>query len=400
MVEVMSLEQTWRWFGPKDPLTLKEIKQTGAVGIVTALHHIPTGETWPIEQIMNRKQIIESKGLKWSVAESVPVHEDVKKKKGNCLQYISNYKESIRNLGQCGIDTICYHFMPVLDWSRTDLRFEFKDGSITTRFETSVLAAFDLFILRRPDAEKDYDQGQINKAKQYYDGMNESQKHKLIQTVLLGFPGSLEAYTLEEFKSALGEYREIGDNELRENLYDFMREIIPVAEESGVQMAIHPDDPPWSLLGLPRIVSNKQDVEQIISVVDSVANGITLCAGSLGASADNNLVEIAERFAGRINFIHLRNVARNNEGDFVEDNLFDGDIDIYAVMKALLLEQKRRMDEGRKDIRMPMRPDHGHLMLPDQARQGIYPGYSLFGRMRGLAELRGLEMGIRRSLEL
>lgn len=400
MVEVMSLEQTWRWFGPKDPLTLKEIKQTGAVGIVTALHHIPTGETWPIEQIMNRKQIIESKGLKWSVAESVPVHEDVKKKKGNYLQYIGNYKESIKNLGQCGVDTICYHFMPVLDWSRTDLRFEFKDGSITTRFETSVLAAFDLFILRRPDAEKDYDQGQINKAKQYYDSMNESQKHKLIQTVLLGFPGSLEAYTLEEFKSALGEYREIGDNELRENLYDFMREIIPVAEESGVQMAIHPDDPPWSLLGLPRIVSNKQDVEQIISVVDSVANGITLCAGSLGASADNNLVEIAERFAGRINFIHLRNVARNKEGDFVEDNLLDGDIDIYAVMKALLLEQKRRMDEGRKDIRMPMRPDHGHLMLPDQARQGIYPGYSLFGRMRGLAELRGLEMGIRRSLEL
>jgi mannonate dehydratase len=396
----MAFEETWRWFGPKDPITLKEIKQTGATGIVTALHHIPSGEIWTVDEIIKRKQMIESEGLQWSVAESVPVHENIKKRKENYRQLIENYQESIRNLGKSGIDTVCYNFMPILDWSRTDLHVEFKDGSITTKFEANVFATFDLFILRRPGAEKSYSEDQIKKAELYYRSIDETQKDQLIQTILLGLPGSLEAYTLEQFRTALHEYDAIGKKELRDNLLFFIREIIPVAEANGVLMAIHPDDPPFSLLGLPRVVSSKLDVEQILNTIDSPSNGLTLCTGSFGAGYKNDLVDISEKFAGRINFIHLRNVVRNENGDFLEDNHLDGDIDIYKVMRTLLLEQKRRVTEGRKDRRMPMRPDHGHLMIPDQQREGIYPGYSLFGRMRGLAELRGLELGIIRSLDL
>ena len=396
----MTFEQTWRWFGPKDPISLKEIKQTGATGIVTALHHIPTGEAWTVDEIIKRKQVIEAEGLKWSVAESIPVHEDIKKRKGDYRLYIENYKESIRNLGKCDIDIVCYNFMPVLDWSRTDLQVVFKDGSLTTKFEAKVMAAFDVFILKRPNAEKNYSEDQIKLAKQYFENLDEAQKEKLIDTVLLGFPGSGEAYTLEGLKSAIGEYDEIDDNELHENLYHFIKEIIPAAEESGVLMGIHPDDPPWPLLGLPRVVSNKQDVKQILNVVDSPFNGITLCTGSFGASYKNDLVDMANSFANRINFIHLRNVTSDKDNDFIEDNHLDGDVDMFGVMKALVIEQRRRLDEGRKDFRMPFRPDHGHLMIPDMNKKNVYPGYSLFGRMRGLAELRGLELGIRRSLGL
>jgi mannonate dehydratase len=396
----MGFEQTWRWFGPKDPVTLKEIKQTGATGIVTALHHIPAGEIWTIDEINKRRQFIEAEGLRWSVAESVPVHENIKKRKAHYMQLIHNYKESIKNLGTCGIDTVCYNFMPILDWSRTKLNVTFRDGSITTKFEAKVFAAFDLFILKRSEAEKSYTEEQIHKAEKYYKTLDEQQKEELIQTILLGLPGSLEAYTLNEFKSALHEYDKIGDTELRENLYYFIREMIPVAEESGVFLVIHADDPPWPLLGLPRVVSTKQDVEQILNAVDSPHNGLTLCTGSFGASIHNDLVDMAKCFAYRINFMHFRNVSRNSDGDFLEENHLDGDIDIYGVMKVLLIEQKRRADEGRKDLRMPFRPDHGHLMLPDMNREGIYPGYSLFGRMRGLAELRGLELGIIRSIGL
>ena len=396
----MAFEQTWRWFGQNDPITLKEIKQTGATGIVTALHQVPVGEIWHENEIMKRKQLIEAEGLTWSVVESVPVHENIKRRNGNYHQLIENYKSTIKNLGRCGIDTVCYNFMPILDWSRTDLNVIFKDGSITTKFEAKVFAAFDLFILKRSGAEKDYSEQQIFKAKKYFESLDENQIEKLKATILLGLPGSLEAYTLDEFRAALSEYDEIGANELKENLYYFLNEIIPAAEESGVLMAIHPDDPPFTLLGLPRVVSNKEDIIALLNVKDSTSNGITLCTGSLGAGYKNNLVDMAETFAHKINFIHLRNVIRNSDGDFMEDNHLEGDIDIYGVMKALLLEQKRRVKEGRKDTRMPMRPDHGHLMLPDQNRQGIYPGYSLCGRMRGLAELRGMELGIKRSLGL
>ena len=395
----MSLEQTWRWFGPNDPVTLAEAKQAGATGIVSALHHIPAGKVWPKNEIEKRKRMIEAAGLRWSVAESIPVHEDIKKKSGAFRKYIGNYKTSIRNLADCGVNIVCYNFMPVLDWSRTDLRVVFSDRSITTKFEMHVLAAFDIYILRRIGAEASYTNEQIQKAKEFYKKLDANKKKQLIGTILLGFPGSLEAYSLKQLASALHEYNDIGETELRENLSHFLKEIIPVAEECGIFMAIHPDDPPWSLFGLPRIVSTSKDIEYILNAEESPSNGLTFCTGSLGASSENNLVEMAERFAQRIHFIHLRNVSRHNDRDFIEDNHLDGDVDLYGVMKTLVGEQKRRVNEGEKNIRMPLRPDHGHLMLPDQRKKGIYPGYSLFGRMRALAELRGLELGIRRSLE-
>lgn len=394
------MEQTWRWFGPRDPIKLEEVKQTGATGVVTALHHIPSGEQWAVEEVMKRKQEIESAGLRWSVAESLPVHEGIKTNSTDRPRLVENYKTSIRNLGQCGVDTVCYNFMPVLDWSRTDLGVVFKDGSITSKFESNVFAAFDLFILRRNDAEADYSDEEVRSARQYVEGLNDRQRDELVQTVLLGFPGSGESYTLAQLRDALNMYDTIGEDELRHNLTQFLKEIVPVAEKSGVRLAIHPDDPPWPLLGLPRIVRNRRDVEQIVAVYNSPSNGITLCTGSFGAGMKNDLQELTELFAPRINFIHLRNVTKDPQGDFVEDNHLEGDVDMYGVIRILLLEQKRRDEEGRKDIRMPMRPDHGHLMLADQNREKVYPGYSLFGRMKGLAELRGLELGVRRSLGL
>jgi len=396
----MPFEQCWRWFGPDDPISLEEIGQTGATGIVTALHQVPVGEPWPIEKIMERKEIIERAGMTWSVTESIPVHEDIKKRNQNFRTYIDNYKKTIRNLGKCGIDVVCYNFMPVLDWLRTDLRVVFKDGSITTKFERKVLAAFDLFALKRKDADKDYMNKEITEAEKYYHTTSIEEQEKLLQTILLGFPGSLEAYTLDGFKSELGKYDNIGEDELRQNLRSFVKEIAPVAEEADVLLGIHPDDPPFPLFGLPRVVSKLKDFEDILSVSDSPSNGITYCPGSLAAAAENDVVGMAETLAERINFIHLRNVRRDGEGGFVEDNHLDGDVDMYGVMKPIVLEQERRIDKGLKGSRLPMRPDHGHLMLPDMNRKGIYPGYSLFGRMRGLAELRGLELGIRRSLGL
>jgi len=396
----MALEKTWRWFGPNDPIKLREIKQTGATGIVTALHHIPIGSIWTIDEINKRKALIEAEGLNWSVVESLPVHEDIKKRKGSYKQYIDNYKVSLTHLGQSGIDTVCYNFMPVLDWSRTNLKVTFKDGSVTSKFEAGVFAAFDLFVLRRSNAEKDYPQHIIEEARSFYDGLNESEKDDLVNTILLGFPGSLEAYSLDEFKAAINEYQSIGEDQVIENLQLFIEDIIPAAEESGILMAIHPDDPPWSLLGLPRIVTNEYNIEKILSASESVSNGLTLCTGSLGAGIHNDLGSITRKFIKRINFIHLRNLTRNEDGDFMEDHHLDGEIDLYDVMKTLLLEQKRRTDNNERNNRMPMRPDHGHLTDADANREGIYPGYSLFGRMRGLAELRGLELGIIRSLNL
>ncbi len=396
----MGLEQTWRWFGPQDPVTLKEIKQAGVQGIVTSLHHIPVGNIWSIEEILKRKQIIENEGFTWSVVESVPVHENIKKRIENYKQLIESYKQTVKNLGKCGIDTVCYNFMPVLDWSRTDLNVVFSDESITTKFEMNVFAAFDLFILQRNGTEKSYSESQIASAKKYYENLDQDQKNKLTETILFGLPGSLEAYTLEEFRSAIKEYETIGIDVLKQNLYSFIKEIIPVAEEAGVFMAIHPDDPPFSLLGLPRVVSTKEDTAQILAAYNSRHNGLTLCTGSFGAGYKNDLINITESFADRINFVHLRNVTRNEAGDFQEDDHLGGDIDIFSVMKILLIEQKKRVEQNFKNYRMPMRPDHGRLMIPDQHKKGIYPGYSLFGRMRGLAELRGLEIGIKRSLEI
>jgi mannonate dehydratase len=396
----MAFEQTWRWFGPKDPISLKEIKQTGATGIVTALHHLPVGDVWRIDEILERKHAIEAEGLTWSVAESLPVHEDIKRRTGRWRDFIENYALSLRNLGACGVGTVCYNFMPVLDWSRTDLEVEFKDGSITTRFEQKVLAAFDLFLLQRPGAESSYSAAQKSEARTYFEGLDAQKRRRLVETLLLGFPGSGEAYTLDGLRAALRTYENIDEAQLRQNLHDFLKDVIPAALESGVMMAIHPDDPPWPLFGLPRVVSNARDVERLLAVADAPANGITLCTGSFGASTGNDLVAMAEEFAGRVNFVHLRNVTRDDHGNFIEANHLDGDVDMFGVMKALLVEQKRRVTENSRSKPMPMRPDHGHLMLPDRTRANIYPGYSLFGRMRGLAELRGMELGIRRALGL
>ena len=395
----MAFEQTWRWYGPHDPISLREIKQTGSTGIVNALHQIPVGEVWTVDEIMKRKNMIEAEGLSWSVVESLPVHENIKKRSKNFKQLIENYKISLKNLGSCGVDNVSYNFMPVLDWSRTDLTVPFRDGSITTRFEMKALAAFDLFVLKRPNAEQGYTEKQRTAAKEYYNSIDEDHKNKLSQVVLLGLPGSGDTFTPEKLLSSFEEYKEVGDAELRTNLYEFLREVIPAAEESGVVMGIHPDDPPRPLFGLPRVVSNKKDLQQIIDAVDSTANGITFCTGSLGAGYFNDCVDLAQTFAHRVNFIHLRNVSRTDDGDLVEENHLDGDVDMFGVVKALLLEQKKRIDKGRKDRRMPMRPDHGHLMLDDQKKGVFYPGYSLYGRMRGLAELRGLELGIARSLQ-
>ncbi len=396
----MSFEQTWRWFGPNDPVPLKEAKQTGATGIVTALHQIPTGEVWPFDEIMNRKRMVEAEGLSWSVAESVSVHEDIKKRSGNFRLYIDNYRETLRNLGRCGIGVVCYNFMPVFDWLRTDLEVVFADGSITTKFERKALAAFDVRILDRRGAEEDYTDVELEDAVIYFESISEKERAKLLRTILLGLPGSLEAYTLEAFRDALSKYEGIGDKELRGHLHEFLRDVTPAAEEAGVLLAIHPDDPPFPLLGLPRVVSSKADLEEILDAVDSPSNGLTFCPGSLAANPDNDVVDMAEACAGRVNFVHLRNVRRDGRGGFLEDNHLDGNVDMYSVMKPLVVEMGRRRALGMKNQMMPLRPDHGHLMIPDMNRKGIYPGYSLFGRMRGLAELRGLELGIQRSMGL
>ena len=396
----MIFEHTWRWFGPGDPISLKEIRQVGVTGIVTALHHIPVGETWSIEEIVKRKNIIEREGLKWSVVESLPVHENIKKGSDNCSILIENYRQSIRNLAACGIKTVCYNFMPVLDWSRTGLSVETKDGTITTRFESAVFAAFDLYILKRPEAEKDYSFDLIKNAEIYYKNMSDDENDELIRTILFGLPGSLETLPFEDFKNAVLEYNRIGEAKVRENLYNFIMEIIPAAEESGVLMAIHPDDPPWPLLGLPRVAGTKQDLLNIIGACDSPSNGITFCTGSLGAGYKNDLMDMVKTFAHRINFVHLRSLERDEKGNFTETWHLEGDMDIYSIMKELLIEQKRREASGIKNFKIPMRPDHGQLMLFEKDKKGIYPGYSLLGRMRGLAELRGLELGIIRSLDL
>jgi len=401
----MALEKSWRWFGFGDSVKLTDLQQMGIEGVVTALHHIPNGEVWPVDEIQKVKSAIEAHGMRWTVVESLPVSEGIKTRNADCDRLIANYKQSLRNLGACGIDTVCYNFMPVLDWVRTSLHYQLPTGGEVMFFDYATFAAFDVFILKRPNAESEYPTDILAKAEKVALSMSPEEQENLARNIIVvsqGFIDGVVDGSTPDFKKAflkfLETYSQIDRDKLRENLSLFLQEVVPVAEEAGVNLCIHPDDPPFPVLGLPRIVSSQDDLEWICNQVNSTNNGITFCTGSLSVNRQNNLEQIVEKLGPRIHFTHLRNNVFFGNREFHEYGHIEGDIDMYPIVKALLKEQIRRKESGRKDYRIPFRPDHGVKMLDDYARSAN-PGYPLIGRLKGLAELSGMQMAIERELK-
>ncbi|MGC6429870.1 MAG: mannonate dehydratase [Jejuia sp.] len=385
------MKQTFRWFGETDSVTLSDIKQAGATGVVTALHHISNGEVWEIDEIQKVKNTIENAGLEWTFIESIPIHENIKLKQGDYPQRIENYKQSLKNVAECGIKNVCYNFMPVLDWTRTHLFWELEDGSTALRFDKVEMAAFEAFIMEREDVAEDYDDAILKQAEVRFNEMTQKEKQRLEDGILKGLPGTVDDLTIPVFKEMIAQYKDISHADLKENLSYFLNEVIPVCEEYGLKMAIHPDDPPFDIMGLPRIITSESDLEDLVNFIDSPSNGITFCTGSLGANPENDLPKMIEKFKDKIHFLHLRNVKREPDGSFYEDNHLDGSSDMYEIVKSVLKIEKER------NISIPMRPDHGHQMLDDLKNNNAYAGYTAIGRLRGLAELRGLELGILKS---